>query len=206
MPTPHRRASFSLRHWWRQGRGATVVEYLVALILAALVVLGVVKLFGGTIYEKYRQGDERISEMDRKKLEQEGALDDSTLLHASGSGEGGSGRRDNKSLTFQRDNSGLNRSGGRSNSLDRKESRDRSRRGGGGADGITLGAEGDEDERGVSGGADEVLDAKMRQEHYALRGEAPPEEFRLNPFVIILFILLALGLLYMVIRGNKDEG
>ncbi|MEC9399599.1 MAG: hypothetical protein VX475_18365, partial [Myxococcota bacterium] len=57
------KACTTLRH----PRGASAVELIIALILSALVVMGVVKLFGATIEQKFRDGDERISGMDHEK-------------------------------------------------------------------------------------------------------------------------------------------
>lgn len=51
----------------RSPRGATTVEYIVAIILVAMVVLGMAKLMGSTIMSKVRASSSTIDKMDSEK-------------------------------------------------------------------------------------------------------------------------------------------
>lgn len=51
----------------RSPRGATAVEYIVAIILVAMVILGMAKLMGSTIMGKVRASSSTIDKMDSEK-------------------------------------------------------------------------------------------------------------------------------------------
>lgn len=49
------------KRWITQPKGATAAEYIVALILTALFVLGIVKLFGGTVEDKFSAANSELA-------------------------------------------------------------------------------------------------------------------------------------------------
>ena len=53
-----------LRRFHHDQRGATAVEYIVAVILCCMVVIGINKIFGNTIKEKFAAGQAEISNME----------------------------------------------------------------------------------------------------------------------------------------------
>lgn len=202
------RVRFSLISWMVQARGATVVEYLVALILCVLVVLGISRLFGDTLYEKYRMGDERISEMERDNRNISGSrgAGSGNLVQATENDSSGSGKGAGKNLhvkTTLGSGNGLSNSGSQLEAQEdrkRRLARQHAR-----AQGYDVNAP-EKNQRQSTSKEDELVDPEMKKEHYALRGETPPEEFRFNPIILILIALLLLGLGYMMFKGNKEEG
>ena len=51
----------------RSPRGATVVEYIIAVILVVMLIMGMGKLMGTTILDKFRQGGQTIDKIDAEK-------------------------------------------------------------------------------------------------------------------------------------------
>lgn len=202
------RRRFSFRLWMSRARGATAVEYLVALILCVLVVLGISRLFGDTLYEKYRMGDERISEMERDDRNLSGSKGGGggNLVQASENESSSSGKGAGKNLRVKNSLGRGDGLEGAGSQLDGEEERKRRMaREHARAQGYDVNAP-ERNQRNSTGKDDELADPEMKKEHYALRGETPPEEFRFNPLILILAALLLLGLGYMMIKGNKEEG
>lgn len=50
----------TLREFHEDETGATATEYLIMLVLVACFVIGIVRVFGQTISEKYGWADERV--------------------------------------------------------------------------------------------------------------------------------------------------
>ncbi len=198
-------SSWRWQSWLRQSRGATTVEYLVALTLMALVVLGVTKLMGSTLYEKYSMGDERISNMEHQRRSLAGGVDDNgNVVGAKELERGGSNAAYAKHTRIKNMGGKTSSSSSGSSSEDEDDKQKLTRRSFARQQGYN--AYGPKNGGGGSASRDEILDPKMRNEHYALRGEKPPEEFRFNPIIIILAILLLLGLGYIIVKGNKEGG
>ena len=74
---------------WTRRRGASVVEYLIAMMLLALVVVGINRLYGETLYQKYAMGDERIRTMERSPEELNASTAQETLITAESTSQGG---------------------------------------------------------------------------------------------------------------------
>lgn len=201
-------SSLPLAVWLRKGRGATAVEYLVALILCALVVLGVSKLFGDTLYEKYKMGDARISDMERNQRSMDnGSGGDGSLVSANQIDDVNAAGSGSKTQVSRKHNTSMSAFADGDSQLSQEEQKrlmaKRLATGSGGyAYSKTSG------EQGGSGGEekDSITDPEQRKQQYALRGEKPPEPFRFNPVILIIIAMLLLGLGYMMVKGNKEEG
>lgn len=200
-------SSFSLATWLRNGRGASAVEYLVALILCALVVLGITKLFGETLYEKYKMGDARISDMERNQRNvDKGGRGDGSLVSANQIDDVNAKNGGNKTQVSRKHNPGMGALAEGDSELSQEEQkRLMAKRLATGSGGYAYSKTGDEG--GGSGGEkDSITDPEQRKQQYALRGEKPPEQFRFNPIILIVIAMLLLGLGYIMVKGNKEEG
>lgn len=204
--------SFQFQRWLRNARGATVVEYLIAVILASLVLLGVSKLFGQTVYNKFVAGDEQIREMDGDDKDQR--------LGAGGhynSGSAVSGRASNgQGGDSQFDTGGARR--GRAhgdgdpgsltarNSSFGKEGGEGDRGGAGAARRSGGGGVGADSEDRASGGRRRTPIKGPKFKDYRLPGEAPEEDAGFNPFILLVVGLLFAFLIFVMIKGNKEGG
>ncbi len=197
-----------LGSWLRRGRGATAVEYLVALILCVLVVLGVAKLFGTTIYEKFQMGDERISDMERKqrKFGSGGNGGGGNLVSANEGDDVNGDKQQNKAYVTRARNSKLDDLSAGDSQLSQEEQKRlmAKRLATNSASSSQMGSP--QEQGGSAGSDDHITDPEMQRQQYALRGETPPEQFRFNPLILILIAMLLLGLGYMIVKGNKEEG
>jgi Flp pilus assembly pilin Flp len=208
MTRPRQRLSeFSLCSWLRQARGATAVEYLVALILCVLVVLGISKLFGETLYEKYKMGDARISDMERNQRRTGGGSgNDSNLVQAKEIDNANEGSGQNKAYVTRSRNGSLGGISEGDSQLSQEDQKRLMAKRLESSSGYSSQGGADEDGRGSGESKDKIVDPKMTRQQYALRGEKPPEQFRFNPFILIIIALLLLGLGYIMVKGNKEEG
>ena len=207
-PTHRRSLPQKLRRWWWAQRGASAVEYIIALILCALVILGVVRLFGTTIYEKFQQGDERISGMEGdgpNRRNRSGGDSKGDLVSASGASEAGESRGGSgggKGTIRSRD--GLASRSGAHGAGDREQGRGGNARHGGSTFGYdSQYGSSEEDRERRARGEDRIISAKDRARYHAISGEEVEEELHFNPFILIILALMLLFLGFMIIKLNK---
>lgn len=174
----------------RNRRGATAVEYIVMLILTAMVILAIMRVFGSTIEAKYNDAHDELAglETDRSKSGSGGS--------GSGGGRGshddssGSGSADKSSADGTADGSGAGSGSANGSGGSADGSGDESGGGGGGKAG----------KGGVSGPSDTSTGSLY------VGGKAkPPEEEGpgFNP-IILLAALGLVGLLFFVMSKGKD--
>lgn len=203
--------SFKFQHWLRNARGATVVEYLIAVILAALVLLGASKLFGRTLYNKFVAGDEKIREMDRDKKDNRagdgGGYSDSGVSGGASDEQGGESQFDTGGARVGKTHGdGDPGSLSASNSSFGASGRDGARGGPGAArrsGGAGVGADSDSS---VSGGRRRTPIKGPKFKDYRLPGEVEEEEAGFNPFILLVVGLLFGFLIFVMIKGNKEGG
>ncbi len=193
----------------RRPRGASAVEAIVALMLVALVVLGISRLFGDMIKQKFEQGDERIRTMEHAETDggergsgfAEAREDPAGSDGRSGSAGAGSGGGGNdayvNSLRGSRDDAladGWGESDGEGSAegaiIDRKKGYAVRRKS---ADGAAAGGGRFNGSQGNSDG----------DRTYYLPGEEPQKDVGFNPFIIIVVLLLIGALIFVMIKGNK---
>lgn len=183
------------------------MEYLVALILCVLVVLGISKLFGETLYEKYKMGDARISDMERNQRRMEGGSgNDSNLVQAKEIDNANEGSGKNKGYATRSRNGSLGGMSEGDSQLSQEDQKRLMAKRLESSSGYSSQGGANEEGRGSGESKDKIVDPKMKRQQYALRGEKPPEQFRFNPFILIIIALLLLGLGYIMVKGNKEEG
>jgi Flp pilus assembly pilin Flp len=180
----------------RNRRGATAVEYIVMLILTAMVILAIMRVFGSTIEAKYNDAHDELSglETDRSKSGSSGSGGSGSRgSHNDDSAGGGSADKSSAEGTAEGSGSGSGSgsgAGANGSSGSGGESGDGSSGGGGGKSG----------NGGVSGPSDTSAGSLY------VGGKAkPPEEEGpgFNP-IILLAALGLVGLLFFVMSKGKD--
>ncbi len=172
----------------RNRRGATAVEYIVMLILTAMVILAIMRVFGSTIEAKYSDAHDELAglESTRSKSGSSSSGGGSHGSHGSHSDEsGGDSEKGSPEATAENSGPGANGPGGTGG-----ESGESSGGGGGGKSG----------KGGVSGPSDTSTGSLY------VGGKAkPPEEEGpgFNP-IILLAALGLVGLLFFVMSKGKD--
>ena len=191
------KACTTLRH----PRGASAVELIIALILSALVVMGVVRLFGATIEEKFRDGDERISGMDQ---EREGGDGGSQVVAAPDAleGDNAGSAKGNRVSIKEKKGFGFGDDGGK-NELTEEQRAEQQRLKKAQEKGYAVKQRKSDYERRFGGGKDDDRvrkDADRRA--VRLPGDRPTVEARINPFILLLLFLIAGALVYFIFKGQ----
>ncbi|MEC9440856.1 MAG: hypothetical protein VYE40_07140 [Myxococcota bacterium] len=191
------KACTTLRH----PRGASAVELIIALILSALVVMGVVKLFGATIEQKFRDGDERISGMDHEK---EGGSGGSQIVASpdefeeNNSGSAGGTRvaiKQKKSVGFGSDSD--------TNELSEEQRAEQERLKKAQQKGYAVKQrKSDYERRFGSSQDDDRVKRDSEQRAVRLPGDGPTVEASINPFILLLLFLIAGGLVFFIFKGQ----
>lgn len=187
----------TMRAWLRSRRGATPVEYMVMLILTALVVLAAVKVFGGTVKSKYSRANDDLG---------------GTLAAEDQQGRGGEGGGDSLGPTARY---GVEASGsqGGDNAKGAGSGSDKSRAGnrasgeGSSSDskagsGSGSGSGEDNGDGRIGGGEDDGAENRGAAERPEA-GKSEGKKSSVNPIVILVALLL-LGLLLYVMASGKE--
>ena len=174
---------------FRSRRGATAVEYIVMLLLTAMVILAIMRVFGSTIEAKYNDAHEELTglESDRSKSGGgSGSSGSGSGSKSSQDGQGGDGS-DNGSASGA-EGGGAGASGGAGSAS------------GDGSAGSGGGGGGEGGKSGVSGPSDTSTGSL-----YVGGKKKPPkeEEPGFNP-IILLAALGLVGLLFFVMSKGKD--
>ncbi len=166
-----------LRRFNSDERGASAVEYIVALILCCMVVIGVNKLFGDTLRKKFEMSNNQISQMDEPEKGPSGSKD--------GDGSGGDG------------------SGGASKSSGASGASAASAKGGSEGGGAGAGGRGGSGEGGVSVIDKGNKVANPDDPGGYVQGFEEEKRAGFNPLLLLIFLGLGGMLFYVMYKGNK---
>ena len=177
-----------LRRFNRDEYGATAVEYIVALILCCMVVLGISKLFGETIRAKFMAGQNEISEMDSEEVAGGGDGKTGKSLGAKAAAGGTSPRTgDSDDGAGQASGAGAGARSGGAGSGSKGG-------GGGGKSGGARASKGPGDKSG-----------SVKDPGGYVEGFDEEKKAGFNPLFLLIFLGLGGMLLFIMYKGNRGQ-
>ena len=215
-PTPRRRRLTPAGPWHR--RGATSVEYMIALILVALVVLSVWRLFGETVEQKFRAGEAKVRTLDGTAQEQAWAdnlEDDNVFNTAEGHGGDGSGAPPQEKATKVGGSEKGAFASRELNSPSLEEGGSKDPQGPAAASGHPASGGGAVDDAREGGGGAGGREGKGLQKGrrlgqgaggYVAEAEDGGERVGFHPLTLILLALVVVGLMILLFRGKRKDG
>lgn len=181
-------------------KGATPTEYMVMLILVAMVVLGVVKVFGGTVSQKYAEATDPLSNT---------LASDGSGSRGAAAGDGSGGGQGGRGYGAEGGGGGRSGSGGKSGEGPRPgNAATAGDPSGYGASPATsaaarAGGRGGGSKKSVSGGGNGPRGGAVGPGGKKKKKEAE-DLGGLNPLVLVIALMLLFGLFFVMTSGKKD--